>query len=240
MTASQAAQQAGAAGAKEAGEIQKGQMAATQQGTVQVEQAKQQEQARQYSLALGQLKQRQDKHVEQRVQHMAKLGKGVKEKLFDAHMRFEESERGRKFTNDTQLLDHSVAMAKNQQEAERKFQQIQQFGEKKIQVMQIVHQRLMQSAKQGYLSMQQKLDHDHQKRIQQLAADIQKQIKKEQRKANSRAQMFKGGGMLVGIGVAAAITIGTGGTGAPIAWSALAAGGMVGGAGGEFLGGATR
>ncbi|MDB4725794.1 hypothetical protein OAF54_00065 [bacterium] len=138
------------------------------------------------------LKQRED---------VSRLGRNVKAELFDNQMQFEKTERGRRFTNDRQLMDYKIATAKSDIELNETLQQMQQDSAKEIMLLEATHAKISQALNQGYLSKEQKLDHAARKKLVEMQEQMRKEIEKKKKKAKNNSMIVKGlsvVGMVVG------------------------------------------
>jgi hypothetical protein len=170
-------------------------------------------------LQLLTIKQRED---------LARIGRDIKQQLFDSRMTFERDELGRSFSNDRQLADYTVANAKTEQEAQERLQQMQQASQRSIQLTEIALAEVEQQMKQEFQKAEAERDFAHQKDLAKMRAALQEKLRKEQADAANKAAIWNTVGTLAGIGIVAA----TGGGAA-----ALMAGGAIGGGAGSILGG---
>lgn len=129
------------------------------------------------------LKQRED---------LNRLGNDVKQKLFDSNMQFEKSERGRKFTNERQLLDYAVANTKDNIELQNTLREMQQAADKDMIMMEAATNKLRQALAQGYAGKKQKLDQATKERIKRAIEANEKAMRDKASKAKARGQMITG------------------------------------------------
>lgn len=154
-------------------------------------------------------------------QQLASLGQDLQGKLFDAQTRFARNEQGRKFNNERQMMDYTVASAKSNEEMMNKLQSMQQMSERKIKLLEISQAKLQEALNRGYLSEKQKLDNASKQRIAQYIADMKKKMEKEKRKAAARGQMISG---IATMAVGGALMYASAGTASPIAAGIIAGG----------------
>jgi hypothetical protein len=198
QTAAQMAQTIAPQVAEVAGQQAAQQTASSQAQVTQLEQQYQSklEMDRRHQIELASV--RAQKTVDDRKNQLASMGSDLKQKLFDDTMQFENSELGRKMTNDRQLQDWAILSAQNEQEARDKLQIMQLVAERKIKLLATAEQRLLDAAKRGWLSKEQVLDQAAKEELVRKAQDLRNKIMKEQAKAKNRAMMFQGAGMIIG------------------------------------------
>jgi hypothetical protein len=167
--------------------------------------------------------------IQQRKQ-LADLGRDVKGKIMDARIRFDRDELGRKFSNERQMWDWTIANAKSEQDFNMKVQQMKQIQERHIAMMERAHQLLIQSIERGYLEKEQKLNFEQKGRLINLANEMQKKIERDKARAANNMMMAQAGGTLLAMGAVALAPI-TGGA----SFAAYATAGAAGGAGGGLL-----
>jgi hypothetical protein len=143
-------------------------------------------------LQLLTLKQRED---------LARIGKDIKQKIFDARMTFDRDELGRSFSNDRQLADYTIANAKSEQEAQERLQQIQQASQRSIQLTEIALAEVEQRMKQEFRKGEAEKDFAHQKELAELRKALQDKLRKEQADAANKAAMWQAAGTIVGAGI---------------------------------------
>jgi hypothetical protein len=114
---------------------------------------------------------------------LAKLGRDVKDRLFTDRLTFEQDEAGRKFSNERQLADYTVATAKSQDELRNKVQLVQQAQQRQEYVVQRAFDVLNQGLDEQYAKAEQARNQASASRI----ADIQNQFKLEEQKRARQA-----------------------------------------------------
>jgi hypothetical protein len=151
---------------------------------------------------------------------LAKLGRDVKEKLFTDRLTFEQDEAGRKFANERQLADYTVANAKSQDALKDKVQQVQQAQQNKEYMVDKAFQVVG-------AQLEQALTKAEQARNQVSVGKIQEMQRVLKREAAARAA--KAGAM----GATISGVVSGAGTGAMVGgpWGAVA-GAVIGGAAG--------
>jgi hypothetical protein len=75
---------------------------------------------------------------------IAKLGRDVKQELFDSNLVFNQDEVGRKFSNDRQLRDWSVTQSKNSVELNDRMREIEQATEKDLALREASYNKVAQ------------------------------------------------------------------------------------------------
>jgi len=152
-------------------------------------------------------------------QDLSNLGRDVKAKLFDARMQFAKDENGRKFSNETQLMDFAVASAKSQLDLQSKMQIMEQTATREIFAMEKAHAQLVQALKNGYLDSKRELDQASRAKLAEMERAMKREIERKKAKANNTKMIVAGATVLAGTAMTAT------GAGAPVG-SAMMAGGM--------------
>lgn len=163
--------------------------------------------------------------IRQREQ-LSRLGGDVRDKILDARLRFDRDEMGRRFTNERQLADYTLASARSDIELKDKLREMQQTQDRKVQLLEMAERRIREAIQQGFVAGQQQLDNQHKAKLAQIAADMRKKIQKEKAKANANNAMITGAFTIAGAVIGG---VWNGGLGAP-------AGAMLGASVGQGVG----
>jgi hypothetical protein len=107
---------------------------------------------------------------------LAKLGRDVKDRLFTDRLAFERDEQGRKFANERQLADYTIATVRSDDELKDKVQQVQQVQQRKEYMVDRAFQVINDQLTRQLAKAEQARDQVAARRI----ADIQSRIKKEE------------------------------------------------------------
>ncbi len=159
---------------------------------------------------------------------LAAVGADVKTQILDSRLQFARNEAGRKFSNDRQLMDYTIATAKTEVEFRSRMQEMRQASDRKIQLMEQSAQKLVEAAKRGFLTSEQTLDYNQKVYLLNLAKEMEEKIAKEKAKNNNKLMVAQGVGSAIG-GVVGGIY------GGPVG---AMAGASAGGAVGSVIGGA--
>lgn len=217
-------QQAGAAQATQAGEIVNKAAAATQKQTAQVGALGVEEAGRAGVEATGQASVDATQSATADGASLASFGRDVKEQLFDMRISFERDESGRKLLNESQLIDHTVASAKSENEFKQRMQTASLTHEKKMKLLQIAQQKIVEAMKHASQSKIQDRDQATKEQLAIAKANLDREIAAAQAEAANNQAMWQAGGTIVGAGIGAATPLGPAG------------GAMIGGAVGSAAG----
>ncbi len=169
-------------------------------------------------LQIATLKQRED---------LANLGTGIKQELVDSRLQFERDERGRKFSNQRQLVDYTAATARDRQEFNRRMSSMVQAQKMEMEILKHTQSQLEAALQRGYLEEKGDLDFEQQKELATLNAEMRKKIAEEQADAANQQAIFTAAGTVLGAAAGAVL-------GGP---AGAAIGGSLGGATGSLIGG---
>lgn len=125
-------------------------------------------------------------------QDLSKLGRDVKQQLFDSRLQFERDGVGRKFRNERQMSDWAVSTASSREELMGRMQTIQQAAEKEIIMMKAAAARLEQALKQGFGDEQRELDQASKERMIRAKADLEKEIQAKEARAAAIGNILSG------------------------------------------------
>lgn len=131
-------------------------------------------------------------------QDLSNLGRDVKAKLFDARMQFAKDENGRKFSNETQLMDFAVASAKSQLDLQSKMQIMEQTATREIFAMEKAHSQLVQALKNGYLDSKRELDQASRAKLAEMERAMKREIERKKSKANNTKMIVSGSLVIAG------------------------------------------
>lgn len=155
---------------------------------------------------------------------LANLGRSVKEQLLDSRLTFMKDESGRKFSNERQLRDYTIANARTGQEFASEMTKMQQDTDRYLLTLDTANRKLGQVLQQGYIHEKGDLDRASLLQIQELKNQNDKIARDKLRKSNN--DKLVAGGLIV---LAGAVIVATGGTAAPVlaplAGNAMMAGG---------------
>lgn len=129
---------------------------------------------------------------------LSRIGRDVKQKIFDSRLQFEKDENGRKFSNERQLADYTAANARTEQQFRERSQTVAQAAERKIQLMKVAHDAVVRKLTQDHQMSEGRLQFEHQKELQSIRDKLAEQIRKEEAAAKNRAAMWQAGGTIVG------------------------------------------
>jgi hypothetical protein len=167
------------------------------------------------------LKQRED---------LSKLGRDIKDELFDKNLAFEKDEVGRKFSNERQLADYAVSRAKSDIDLQKSMAAMQRAAKFEIIMLEAAQKKIVQELEQQSANATREMGQEDRIKLAQYKSSIEKRIARKKAEAANRAMIFQGVGMVVGAGIAI-------GMGAPSAAPAMA---QIGGNLGQTTAGATE
>lgn len=124
---------------------------------------------------------------------LAKLGRDVKDQLFTSRLAFDQDELGRKFSNERQLADYTVATAKSQEELKDKVQQVQQAQQRKEALVARSYDLLIQKLDRDFKRAEQEKDQASKVRINEALIALKKDQADRQRKAGAMTATLQGG-----------------------------------------------
>lgn len=133
-------------------------------------------------------------------QDLSRLGVDVKQKIFDARLQFDRDEAGRKFSNERQLEDWTIATAKSQQELQQKLQLMEQVNQRELLVLEAANAKIAQALENGYLDNKRKLDQASMIKLAEMKQKMERDIQKKQAKAANQRLIV--GGLITGAGAA--------------------------------------
>lgn len=116
---------------------------------------------------------------------LANLGRDTKAKLFDARLQFDSDEQGRKFANQLQLMDATIASAKNKHDLGVKLTTMQRDATRDIQLMDAALKKITTALERGYLDNKRKLDQNSQLQLVQMKAAMEREIVRKQNRARN-------------------------------------------------------
>lgn len=181
----------------------------------------------------------QDNHLQllnlRQAEDLNRIGNDIKQKIFDSRMQFEKDEQGRKFSNDRQLADYTIANAKTVNEFNQRMQALEQASSRKVQLMKSAQAGVERALQQQFTMKEGKLNFEQQKELQQIRDDLAEKIREEEAAAKNRQAQWQAGGTIVGAivgGVVGSVVPGAG------TMAGAAVGAAVGGAAGTAIGGA--
>lgn len=130
------------------------------------------------------------------------LGHDLEDKLFDSRRRFNQDEMGRKFSNERQLADAAILTAKDEADAQRRLQQIQQAAKMKAMILEAAHNRVMQE-----------MDHTTRRGVSDIEKETHRHLAEEARKAKkaqarAKAKATATGNMIQGVFTVAGTAVG--------------------------------
>lgn len=121
---------------------------------------------------------------------LARLGRDVKAKLFDARLQFERDEAGRKFSNDRQMWDYTVASAKSDEQLKDRLQSMTQAYERKSKMTEIAFAKIDQALTQAYAKAEQERDQASKKRIIEMRQAMQKELDRRRHEAAQKGMIL--------------------------------------------------
>ena len=124
---------------------------------------------------------------------LSALGGDLKQKLFDSRLAFEKDETGRKFSNDRQLMDFTVATAQSQEALQDKMQQMEQMAKRHMQMISMAQQKLTQDLQQNWNNYDAGKRREYQEAIASLKEAQRKAEAAIKRKAANKAMAVQGG-----------------------------------------------
>jgi len=136
---------------------------------------------------------------DQQTKDLSRIGRDIKTKIFDARMTFDRDEMGRKFTNERQLADYTLANSKNEQEARERLQTMQQHSQRKVQMMEFAYKKISQALTQSMKKSESQKDFLQQKKLAQMKQDMEKRIADAKSKANNKAAMIGAASTIAGV-----------------------------------------
>jgi len=146
-------------------------------------------------------------------QQLERIGRDVKEKLFDSRLRFQRDEAGRKFSNERQLADFTLMTAQNKQEFDMKMLKMRQEYKKEEVMTGMLRQKITEAIERGWLTQEQKLDHDMLRELKEIDAELKRREQKAKAKAANGMMIAQGLGTVAGAAIGAAVTAPAGGIG---------------------------
>lgn len=152
---------------------------------------------------------------------LAKLGRDVKAELADARLQFARDEDGRKFANDRQMWDYTVASAQSDEALRDRMQSMSLAYERKAKMIELATSKISAEIDRLYAKAEQEKDQASKMRL----AEMKRQL--EKRRADLAHDAAKKGQMVQVLSLAG---MAAGSAGGP-------AGAMVGGAVGSAVGG---
>lgn len=158
--------------------------------------------------------------VKQR-QDLAKLGGDVKGKLFDARLKFERDEAGRKFSNDRQLADWKISQSKSAVDMQDFINEYKFKSEMKVALLKASAARLQQDLDNGYLMEKLTLDHENDTKIQNEITAMNQKAAREAAGHQERIRAWQAGGTIVGGVIGGVFGVGVGAVGGAAIGGAL-------------------
>lgn len=135
------------------------------------------------SLQMATIQQRRD---------LANLGRSVKEQLLDSRLTFMKDEAGRKFSNERQLRDYTIANARTNQEFASEMTKMQQDTDRYLLTLDTANKKVAQVLQQGYIHEKGDLDRASLTKLAELKRLNDKKIRDKQRDANNTRQIVGG------------------------------------------------
>jgi hypothetical protein len=123
---------------------------------------------------------------------LSRLGRDVKDKLFTDRLVFEKDEAGRKFSNERQLADYTLATAKSQDELRDKVQTAQQAEQRKEYLVAHAFDMALQGLDQQLARAEQTRDHASTARILETKRQLQKDKAARDAKAGAMTATMQG------------------------------------------------
>lgn len=123
---------------------------------------------------------------------LSKLGRDVKQQLFDSRLQFERDDMGRKFSNERQMADWAVATANSREELAGRLQTIQQASERELILLRAAHAKLSQALQQGFDDEKRELDQASKGRMIQAKADLERQIEAKAARGAAMGNIISG------------------------------------------------
>lgn len=151
---------------------------------------------------------------------LAKLGRDVKTRLNDERLQFERDEGGRRFANDRQLWDYTIASAKSDEALQDRMQSMTQAYQRKAKMLEVAMNTINAELDRQYARAEQNKDQATMARLAEMKRKVKEQAQADAHDAAQKGQIVQ---MLSIAGMAAGSAGGPGGA-------------MVGGAGGQALG----
>jgi hypothetical protein len=159
---------------------------------------------------------------------LAALGQDIQNKVLDSRLKFDSDELGRRFSNERQLWDWTIANAKSQEEFADRAQKMEQAAERKIQLLKTSHARISDALEKDFAGKEAKLTFEQRKRLLETKQALERKLAREKARARNRSMIFQGAGMLAGAAI---------GTAAGNPWVGAAMGAQIGGGVGTLAGG---
>ena len=214
------AEQTLASGAETLGVAQGQATQVVQQG----EQALRQAEIDEAERRIGEKERAQNLRIDQEAR-LNSLGRDIKEKIFDARLRFDTREGEAKFANQAQLMDYKIANAKSSEEFNDYASTVEIALNKDMQMMREAYAQFEQKERQMLASGEAELNRESLVRIREKKRLIAEAQERARKRASKSKKMFGAAKMVVGAGITA-----VGAWFAPVTGGAsLAAGGAVGG-----------
>jgi len=136
--------------------------------------------------------------INEKINTLSQLGEDVKQREFDAQLKFNKDTRGMQFATNNQLRDYAVLSAKSKQQALDRMQVMQQVSDRKIQTLQIVHRQLLTQYTTAKAGREQEVEQAHTKKLKRLAWEIEQQIAEEKARRGNNMAVARGVGTVVG------------------------------------------
>jgi hypothetical protein len=135
---------------------------------------------------------------------LAKLGRDVKDRLFTDRLTFEQDEAGRKFANERQLADYTVANAKSEDELRDKLQQVQQAQQRKEYLIERSYELVGQDLDRRLKQAEQERDQVSKAKILEWQRTLKTQEAARAKKAGVMQNVLQGaaGGAMAGAPIA--------------------------------------
>ena len=190
-------------------------------------QATQQQQARQ-NVATQEQQQMSElqarKKFSEQSRRLQSFAQEIGNDMMDERRQFNRKSKTQAFNNERQLADWTIANAKNENDLQARFQEMQQASETKIRSLEMVTNRLIQAEKQMSQSRMNSKTRAQKVRIAKLRQAMQDKIRREQEKARKRGGMMQVATGVVTMAAGAALTVASGGSFAPVGYAMMAQG----------------
>ena len=141
---------------------------------------------------------------ERQIRDLSRIGRDVKQKIFDSRMSFDRDEMGRKFSNERQLADYAIMTARSEEDLSNKMQQMQQQSQRKVQMMEVGYKKIINEMKRQEKMSEGQKNFEQLKMLGEMSRNMRDQINRENQRAANKSAMIGAASTIVGVGVAAA------------------------------------